>query len=136
LCVDWCFSNDDLDDVDSGDQLVVRDERDQIIAVTRLSASIPFSLGTPIAESPNLLEKTSHCRYTFEAQVPDRPFYSVAVAWRDRGSHVFSKDELDRQSWTIRLVYPGEGKPWFSYSLTLTPVPTATARPRAATRWD
>jgi hypothetical protein len=65
-----CRGEGGFDDVHEGAQLVITDEAGTTLALTRLVGGKEVD--------------TNVCRFTFSAEVPDRPFYGVEMNHRGR----------------------------------------------------
>lgn len=88
-----CAGTGGFDDVYTGTSVVIADGSGTIIATA------------PLVDSPDAIF-IRRCEFTFRADVPDVPFYSVRIGGRD--PLVYSREDLARRGWTLALTL-GDG---------------------------
>lgn len=80
-----CVGSGGYDDLNSGTQVVVRNDRGRILATTRLG--------------PGTLHGGFACKWAFTLRVPESGFYSFEVS--HRGELTYSKRQLERKHWRV-----------------------------------
>lgn len=87
-----CFGTGGYDDITKGLQVVVRNDRNKILATARLGAGKRNSTASTLG---------TRCTFKFTVKdVPESPFYAVEVG--RRGELTYSAKELAKMKWRVQ----------------------------------
>jgi hypothetical protein len=94
-----CQGNGGYADVHEGTQLQVQDGTGTVIGMAELVDGGTVELVVPSRKSFPVV--AGHCTFSFEATVPDAPFYTFKVGRRD--APVFANTDLNAKDWKVEL---------------------------------
>jgi len=98
-----CIGGSGYEDIQEGAQIRIQDGAGAIIGTGSLVDGGTLALVVPSGKTfPDLV---GHCTFTFEASVPDAPFYTFKIGKRD--APVFAKADLDAKDWHVDLALGG-----------------------------
>lgn len=90
-----CSGSGGYDDIRTGAQVNVRNDKGRVLAVGQLGAGVAVSAGA--TQYPTFM----YCEFPFSARVPEAKFYAIEVS--HRGANTYSLKDMKRSRWRVTL---------------------------------